>query len=64
MNVRRVYLNVAPPVGALGARAFREVDLLLRVRSVERILLVYRARVAVECNSGESVRGILHLCKW
>lgn len=41
MHVHRVfaYLEVAPPVTAVHARALREQDVLLRVRAMERILL-------------------------
>ena len=54
-------LDVAPPVAALRARAFRKVDLLRRKRVVERVLLAHRAAVAVEGRARERVRRLLQL---
>ena len=54
-------LDVAPPVTALSPRALGEVDLLLRVRGVESILLADRTAVAVERDTSKGARSLLHL---
>ena len=59
--LNNAHLDVAPPVAALRSRALGEVDLLGRVGSVEVILFVDGATVAVERNPGERARRILHL---
>ena len=42
------HLDITPPIAALRAGAFCEVDLLLRVGGVEGVLLAHSATVAVE----------------
>ena len=55
------HLEVLPVVRAHRTSALREVDLLVGVRVVERILASDVTSVAVESDTSEGVRGHLHL---
>lgn len=54
-------LNVTPPVAAKFARALREVDVLVRVRVVERLLVTDTTCIAMEGDTSERALRILHL---
>lgn len=61
-DVVHVPLDVRPPIAAVLARALGKVDLLVRVRRLERVLLAHRPAVAVERDARERVVGRFHLC--
>lgn len=54
-------LDVAPPVRAHGARALREINLLVWVRGVEGILVRDASSIAVERHASERALSLLHL---
>lgn len=60
-SAQNTNLDVAPPVAVERARAFGEVDVLVRVRVVERLLVADTALVAVERNAVKGASGVLHL---
>ena len=57
----KAYLKVLPVVRTHRSGALSEVDLLVGVGVVERILVVDTAAVAMEGNTSEGVRSLLHL---
>ena len=60
-DVVHIPLDVTPPVAAVVARAFCEVDLLVRERIVERVLAAGETVIAVERDATEGVRFVLKL---
>lgn len=54
-------LDVAPEIRTHGARALREIDLLVRICGVEGVLVRDASRVAVERDARERALGLLHL---
>lgn len=62
-NSQKAYLEVAPPVAMERTGAFREVDVLVWVRTVELVLVADVPRVAVERRASKRVASVLHLSK-
>ena len=60
-DVIHVPLHVTPPITPVVARAFCEVDLLVRERIVERVLAAGGTVIAVERDASEGVRFVLKL---
>ena len=60
-DVVHVPLDVAPPITPVVARAFCEVDLLVRERVVKRVLVAGGAVIAMERDTSESAGFVLKL---